>query len=74
MKLLSEAVYGVVTQPADRFTGEFFYDEEILEMLGVSLDPFKREAPAASMPVGQDKNYNSYTTESDAVAYESMVD
>ena len=40
MAMFSEAAYGIVTQPADRFNGEFFYDEEILDILGVSLSQF----------------------------------
>lgn len=44
MAMFSEAAYGVVTQPADRFNGEFFYDEEILDILGVSLTQFDVDA------------------------------
>ena len=42
VKLFSEAAYGIVTQPSDRFSGEFFYDEEVLEMLNVPLDQFSQ--------------------------------
>ena len=44
IKLFSEAAYGVVTQPSDRFTGECFYDEEVLEMLGVPTAQFAQNA------------------------------
>ena len=44
MAMFSEAAYGVVTPPADRFNGEFFYDEEILDILGVSLTQFDVDA------------------------------
>ena len=40
IKLFSEAAYGVVTQPSDLYSGEHFYDEEVLDMLGVSLKQF----------------------------------
>ena len=42
MKQFGEAAYGVVTQPSSQYTGEHFYDEEILDMLGVSTDQFKK--------------------------------
>ena len=62
VKLFSEAVYGVVTQPSDRYTGEFFYDEEVLEMLGVSLDAFQSHAQSndyAATQDAQEPNYNA---------------
>ena len=84
VKLFSEAAYGIVTQPADRFSGEFFYDEEVLEMLGVSLDQFvknsqnqersSQENNYTERSSEQEINYNR-ETETENVAYEeSFVD
>lgn len=49
IKLFSEAAYGIVTQPSDRFSSEFFYDEEVLEMLGVPTEQFAQNAQKASL-------------------------
>lgn len=49
IKLFSEAAYGVVTQPSDSYTGEYFYDEEILDMLGVPLEQFKKNENNSSV-------------------------
>lgn len=81
VKLFSEAAYGIVTQPADRFSGEFFYDEEVLEMLGVSLDQFSKNsqnqenfAQEGSRVSGNEINYNRETDTSGAIYEESFAD
>ncbi len=61
MALFSEAAYGVVTQPADRFNGEFFYDEEVLDILGVSLCQFDAEPQLQSRI--DEPNYNMEHTQ-----------
>ncbi|HAV93412.1 MAG: hypothetical protein CMF52_01360 [Legionellales bacterium] len=58
MALFSEAAYGIITQPADRFNGEFFYDEEILEMLSVPLGQFDEHAQPQSSEAVSGANFN----------------
>ena len=81
IKLFSEAAYGIVTQPADRFTSEFFYDEEVLEMLGVPTTQFMRSPQKTteknfserkySERKYSERNYNekSYRHDKDEVNY-----
>ncbi|MEC8882160.1 MAG: SDR family NAD(P)-dependent oxidoreductase [Pseudomonadota bacterium] len=71
IKLFSEAAYGVVTQPSDLYTGEHFYDEEILDMLGVPLDQFNQNDNNVSQPSYRDDtsrltevNYNTISEKS----------
>lgn len=59
VKLFSEAAYGVITQPADRYTGEFFYDEEVLEMLGVPKEQFMLHSVQQKQPSHRSRLQNS---------------
>jgi citronellol/citronellal dehydrogenase len=68
VKLFSEAVYGVVTQPADRYTGEFFYDEEVLEMLSVPIEQFCRHIPQ-QQNLHQQRKRNQYEKKSVEINY-----
>lgn len=65
VKLFSEAVYGVVTQPAERYSGEFFYDEEVLEMLGVPMDQFIKHVPQHNLHQQRKRNYHDRTSSSE---------
>ena len=71
IKLFSEAAYGVVTQPSDLYTGEHFYDEEILDMLGVPLEQFNQSDSNSSLSTHKENhnrttevNYNSISERS----------
>lgn len=50
--LIGEAAHLILSKPAGCYNGEFFYDEEIIEMGGVSMANFGGEASPA---------YDSYT-------------
>jgi citronellol/citronellal dehydrogenase len=52
ISLIGEAAHLILSKPAGCYNGEFFYDEEMVEMGGVSMTEFGGEAPAA---------YDNYT-------------